>query len=404
MNKENFSQQAYLLKCLMDNMTDHIYFKGLDSRFIMLNEAASRWQGNCAPDELVGTSDFDTYTAVDARRMRDEEKFIMDSGVPLLGMEEHQNKKDGSRGWVSTSKVPLLNEAGQIIGICGISRDITERKEAELSAARYAREVKEVKDAMEDDLRMAGELQKAFFPASYPVFPPGALPEDRLVEFDHYHSSGLVGGDLCSVLKLSETEVGIFLCDVMGHGVRAALGTAIIYTLINDLSRTEKDPGRYLERMNQAMTPILRTGEDFLFVTACYLVLDLSTGCLRLANAGHPIPLWLGGDGRVKGCMEDPEQRGPALGVLEDERYTTQECQLQPRDAVAMFTDGIFEMAGADDEEYGEQRLLESFQRHYDLPLPELFPAILKDASLFTGGKAFDDDVCLVGFRLHGLG
>ena len=58
MNKENFSQQAYLLKCLMDNMTDHIYFKDLDSRFIMMNEAASRWQGNCAPDELVGTSDF----------------------------------------------------------------------------------------------------------------------------------------------------------------------------------------------------------------------------------------------------------------------------------------------------------------------------------------------------------
>lgn len=405
----NYDKTAYLLQCLMDNMSDLIYFKDRDSRFVMVNKALAKWQGNGSPADMIGKSDFDTYTASDARRMREDEKRIMESGEPLLGLEEHETWANGSHAWVSTTKMPLRNEEGDIVGIFGISRDITAHKEAELRAARYAgemkryaKEVKRVNDELEEELRMAGKLQKTFFPTCYPVFPEGAPPEGRQVEFHHYHhAGGLIGGDFCSIKKLSDTEAGVFLCDVMGHGVRAALGTALIRAMVDEISDSELDPGRYLERMNRALIPLLHQEEDLIYATACYLVLDTLTGRVRLANAGHPIPICLGADGQVRWCMEDHEKRGPALAIMDRASYPTLELQTQPGDAVIMFTDGIYEIAGANAEEYGEQRLMESFQRNRTLSLAELFPMILKEARLFAGEGAFDDDVCLVGFRLR---
>jgi sigma-B regulation protein RsbU (phosphoserine phosphatase) len=409
----DLDKTAYLLQCLMDSVSDMIYFKDRDSRFIMVNKALAEWQGGCGPDELIGKSDMDTYTEADAERMRADELRIMKTGEPLLGLEEHETWKEGAHAWVSTTKMPLRNEAGDIIGIFGISRDITEHKEAELRAARYAKEVKRyakevrrIKEELEDDLRMAGELQKTFFPVTYPVFPEGVPPGKSRVHFHHYHhvAGGLVGGDLCSIHKISETEAGIFLCDVMGHGVRAALGTAIIRAIVDEISRTELDPGRYLESMNKALMPILHTDDEIVYATACYMVLDLQTGRVRLANAGHPAPVCLSGDEkRAEWYMENPDLRGPALAIMHGARYPTVERRIHPGDAVVMFTDGIYEVAGADREEYGEQRLLETFQRHNDLSLHDLFPLILDDARRFAGDASFDDDVCLVGFRLNGM-
>jgi sigma-B regulation protein RsbU (phosphoserine phosphatase) len=90
------------------------------------------------------------------------------------------------------------------------------------------------------------------------------------------------------------------------------------------------------------------------------------------------------------------------MALMEHVSYPTTQRKMNPGDAVVMFTDGIFEIARGDKEEYGEQRLLESFRRHQHLPLPELVPTILKEARLFAGEESFDDDVCIVGFRLRG--
>jgi sigma-B regulation protein RsbU (phosphoserine phosphatase) len=406
---ENLGNMAYLLKCLMDNTTDMIYFKDLDSRFLMVNEACAKWHGHCDPSELVGKSDFDNYTAADARRMRDDEKHIMEGGEPLVGIEEHMTWADRPDAWVSTSKIPLRKEGGDVIGIAGTSRDITEYKATALREARYAAEVKRyaekmkrINAEMQDDLHMAEKLQKTFFPTSYPVFPEGALPADRLVSFHHYqHSGGLIGGDLCSIHKLSEAKVGIFLCDVMGHGIRAALGTAIIRTMLDDLFSTEHDPGRCLARMNEALIPLLRSEGEMVFATACYLVLNLATGCLQMANAGHPLPVCLSASGQVNWCVDNHSECGPALAIIDQATYPTIQREINPGGGVVMFTDGIFEISRSDEDEYGEQRLLESFQRHRNLPLAELFPMILKEARQFAGEKAFDDDVCLVGFQLR---
>lgn len=400
---EDHQKTAHLLKCMMDNMSDMIYFKDRDSQFIMMNKASAEWQGRCAPEEMIGKSDFDFYSEEDARRMREEELHIMQTGEPLYGIEESETWKNGTQAWVSTTKMPLRGEHDEIIGIFGISRDITAHKESEIRAAKYAEENRRFREDIEDDLLMASQLQKTFFPSSYPFFPAADESPEGLVQFCHLqHAGGVMGGDLCAIRKLSDTEVGIFLCDVMGHGVRAALGASIVRAMIEEISSKEKDPGGFLHHMNQVLIPLFRQEDLFLFATACYMVLDISTGILKVSDAGHPLPILLKASNNcVSDLLQDSSFSGPALAIVDDARYTTIECRLEPGDGVFMYTDGLTEVVSRDDEEYGETRLMDSARGKISLPLSELFDALYEDACSFAAGDKVDDDVCLVGFRLN---
>jgi sigma-B regulation protein RsbU (phosphoserine phosphatase) len=396
------SDKGFLLLSLMEHMTDNIYFKDVDSRFVMVNQAFCNWMGRTT-EEVIGKTDFDLFAERHAREAFEDEQRIIQTGEPLLGIEEKETWPDGRITWVSTSKMPLRSEEGEILGTFGISRDITDHKEAELKAAYYAEEVRRRKEAMENDVRMAAELQHTFFPSSYPVFPEGADPAESRVGFlHHYHASGLVSGDFCTIQRLSDAEAGIFLCDVMGHGVRASLGTALVCALVNELSHVENDPGTFLERMNELLLPVLRQQDAFLYATACYMIYNADTGQLRYANAGHPIPLRFSETG-VEWLMEDSAQRGPALAIVEGSLYETCETRLVPGDTVVSYTDGLYEVERADGQEFGEERLLKAAHQHAGKALSELFPALINEARHFAGSGEFDDDVCLVGFRCNAV-
>ena len=394
---------ASLMKHLMNNIKDNIYFMDREGRIILINEAGAKWLGYDSPRDLIGKTDLDIFTDEHGAAAYEDEQRIMETGVPILGKEEKETWADGHETWVSTSKMPLRDDDGKIVGVFGISRDITEHKLAEIRAAQYAEENRQFREDLEDDLQMASELQKTFFPSSYPVFPGDADPADSVVQFSHlHHAGGLVGGDFCSVRKLTETEAGLFLCDVMGHGVRSALGTAIVRAMVEEISHQEKDPAGFLAHMNRALMPILRQGDQFLYATACYMVMDAASGILHYASAGHTVPIHLSD----KGACWLPDQHaqvGPALAVTADAEYRSGECAVQPGDRVFMFTDGIHEVEGADREEYGELRLMESVRKNVNLALNELFPALLNNARAFSATGEFNDDVCLVGFQLRTL-
>ncbi|MEA2069061.1 MAG: PP2C family protein-serine/threonine phosphatase, partial [Verrucomicrobiota bacterium] len=273
----------------------------------------------------------------------------------------------------------------------------------ELKAVYYAEQIRGIKEEMEEDVRMAAELQKSFFPNTYPCFPATAGSDGSCVGFfHHYHASGMVSGDFCTVRRLSETESGIFLCDVMGHGVRAALVTALICAMVEEITGQAKDPGDFLGRMNDLLIPILRQEDMFLYATACYATFDARTGRLRIANAGHPVPLhFQGSEKTVRWLLDAGSTRGPALAITEGAGFQTLEMQLMPGDSVVMYTDGLYEVEGASGEEFGEHRLLAAAQRRVGLPLEQLFPVLVNEACLYAGDGALDDDVCLVGLHFN---
>ncbi len=127
----NLNRYHDFLNALMDNISDYIYFKDLDSRFLRINAAHARAFGLSDPAQAIGKSDFDFFTEAHARQAFADEQEIIRTGRPIINLVEKETRAEGRFSWVSTIKMPLRDNRGRIIGTFGISRDITAQKLAE---------------------------------------------------------------------------------------------------------------------------------------------------------------------------------------------------------------------------------------------------------------------------------
>jgi len=138
--EEALAQERNLLRTLIDNLPDYIYVKDTKSRFVIGNIAVTHIMGAKTPDELIGKTDFDFYPKELASKYYADEQRVVRSGQPLInGQEPVTDQVTHKKGWVSTTKVPLRDSRGKVIGIVGLGRDITERKLA-VEALREAEE------------------------------------------------------------------------------------------------------------------------------------------------------------------------------------------------------------------------------------------------------------------------
>jgi PAS domain S-box-containing protein len=132
--------ERYLFSTMMDNLTDLIYFKDCESRFIAVNRLFLCRAGFKDQSEIVGKTDKDLYGQVHASEALADEQMIIATGRPIVGIEEKETWPDGHETWVSTSKVPIRDASGKVIGTLGLSRDITERRMANDALASYTRQ------------------------------------------------------------------------------------------------------------------------------------------------------------------------------------------------------------------------------------------------------------------------
>jgi PAS domain S-box-containing protein len=131
--EQALQHERYLLHTLMDNVPDAIYFKDAQSRFIRINRALAGKSGLADPAEAIGKTDFDFFTPEHAQAALEDEQRVMRTGKPMVGKEEKETWPGGRESWVLTSKLPLRDSDGRIVGTFGMSRDITNRKRAELA-------------------------------------------------------------------------------------------------------------------------------------------------------------------------------------------------------------------------------------------------------------------------------
>lgn len=137
--EQALAREQFLMRTLMDNLPDAVYFKDIHSRFIRVNKGTAVKHGFSEPEDLIGKNDFDFFERYDAERMFAEELRIIETGEPLIGIEEQETWPDRPTTWASSVKMPLRNESGKIIGTFGVSRDITERKQHERELESIAR-------------------------------------------------------------------------------------------------------------------------------------------------------------------------------------------------------------------------------------------------------------------------
>jgi PAS domain S-box-containing protein len=129
--EEDLAKEQFLINALMNNLSDHVYFKDLNSKFIRTNRSHAISFGLSDPEQVIGKSDFNFFTEQAASQAFEDEQAIIKTGEPIL-KEEKLTRKDCSDAWFSAMKMPLRDSDGKIIGTFGISRDITVRKRSEL--------------------------------------------------------------------------------------------------------------------------------------------------------------------------------------------------------------------------------------------------------------------------------
>ncbi|HPC35839.1 MAG TPA: PAS domain S-box protein [Candidatus Marinimicrobia bacterium] len=144
------AKERNLLRVLLDTTPDHIYYKDRDSRFILMSKSQAERFGLSDPKEAIGKTDFDFFTEEHARPAFEDEQRIIRTGKPIIGIEEKETWPGGGISWVSTTKMPLLDENGEIIGTFGISRDITDRKLAEEQLMKAMEEIKNSEDKLKN--------------------------------------------------------------------------------------------------------------------------------------------------------------------------------------------------------------------------------------------------------------
>jgi len=281
-----------------------------------------------------------------------------------------------------------------------------ERKRTETQLALYTEELRRKNTQMEADLHMASEMQKSLQPQQYPSFPGTAPPSESALRFCHrYHATAGVGGDFCQVLPLSDTQAGVFICDVMGHGVRAALVTAMVRALVEELKSLGSEPDKFLTEINRGLISILKPTRTSMFVSAFYLVADTSNGQVRYANAGHPHPLHVRRHAATVATLQPPHcPPGPALGVFEESEYCAHAATLAADDLLLLFTDGLCEVMGTDGQYYDEDQMLDAVRHRMDSPMAQLFDDLLNEIQEFSTEREFEDDVCLLGMEVARIG
>jgi phosphoserine phosphatase RsbU/P len=395
----------HLLMALINATPDRIYFKDLQGRFISVNQATRDFHRTLNEKAMEGLTDLDFFLPEHANEAFADEQQIIATGKPLVGKLERENLPDGRITWVSTTKVPMRDEAGKIIGVCGISRDVTEEHHKAEQLNEYTQALADKQEQMDRELALAREVQQALLPQSYPSFPRSATEAGSALHFSHrYLPEGRVGGDFFTVIRVSDTKAGVLICDVMGHGVPAALVTAVQRVLVEEIHGVADDPGAFLGELNQRLHHFLEPLSTSMFVTAVYLVIDTTTGVVRFANASHPQPLHICRAQHTVRTMGDTSQRHPfALGVAKDSAYPTEEDVVKAGDFLLLYTDGLCELGEGKDLTPDDPQFLGLVQNCAREHGEAFLDALLAQARQFSGEDHFRDDVCLVGVEVERL-
>jgi sigma-B regulation protein RsbU (phosphoserine phosphatase) len=404
--EEKLRDSEALYQSLVETLPQNIFRKDLQERFTFANQQFCKVLGRSL-DEIVGKTDFDFFPRELAEKYQQDDRKVIQTGKSFNTVEEHQPPGKGKM-YVQVVKTPLISPNGDIVGLQGIFWDITEQRLAEEKIRRVngllaqnRKELRARNRQMQEDLKMARDVQLTMLPQVYPAFPPGAADGSSAFQFTHrYLPTGAVGGDFFSISALSETEAGVFICDVAGHGVRSALVTGMVRALVEELKSLALDPGQFLTKLNHDLFAILQHSGSPLLTTAFYLVADSKTGRICFANAGHPKPLHVRRNaGAVLPLANASGKSQPVLGLFQDYVYQTSTSTLEHDDLVMLFTDGLYEVHNAKEELYTQALLTSDVQKLSKLPASHVFDSLLDSIRRFSGEAGFSDDVCLVGIE-----
>jgi len=261
------------------------------------------------------------------------------------------------------------------------------------SLTKYIDELKVTtasKAAIENELKIAHNIQMAMLPKDFPPYP-------ERTDFEVYGSltpAKAVGGDLFDFFIRDEQ---FFFCigDVSGKGVPAALVMAVTRSLLHNISAHTSEPSHIVATLNNTLSEGNNTN---MFVTLFFGVLDLKSGMLRYCNAGHDAPLLMGKD-----VTPLPVESNLPVGVMGDWDFVAQEVLLERGTAIFLYTDGLNEAENITHEQFGFQRMLDTAQQalaENDSQAESIVKRMTAAVHDFVGEAEQSDDLTMLAIKL----
>ena len=242
------------------------------------------------------------------------------------------------------------------------------------------------------ELSMATDIQISQIPRLFPAFP-------NRKEFDLYASMTTakeVGGDFYDFFLIDDDHIALIMADVSGKGVPAALFMMISRVLIKSHLQNKESLGEALSNVNNQLSE----GNDAdMFVTVWAAVLEISTGKGIAVNAGHEHPVLHRADGWYE---YEIYKHFPSVAVIEGQKYTEHEFQLNPGDSLFIYTDGVAEATNANKELFGAERVLEALNRDPDAMPEKVLSNVMDGINEFVAGAEQFDDITMMCIRYNG--
>ena len=294
-------------------------------------------------------------------------------------------------------RVELLTRVRTLIRMKELHDKVAEQNRQQLRVNaemdRVNQELMAHNRGLEEGMEMAHRLQEALLPQKYPRI--------KNVSFSHkYLPAEAIGGDVFQIIAMDDGRAAIFIADVSGHGVRAALITSIVHTVIDFIDFSDKTPGQVLSDFNSRFRGVLGDLAPQIYATGLVMMVDGENRSLAIAGAGHPFPLLVSKRTGTAEPLLTLDEIGPALGFLNSPEYPTCESKLSVGDIVFSFTDGIYDVANEQEEIYGLSRLQKLVAANSHLVPRDLIQRIITETEEFMGTGIRPDDVCIVTFEM----
>ena len=248
------------------------------------------------------------------------------------------------------------------------------------------------RERLENELQMAAQIQASMLPRTFPAFP-------ERKEFDLFASmdpAKEVGGDFYDFFLIDEDHLGLVIADVSGKGIPAALFMMVSKAMLKNSALSGQSPAAVLESVNRQ---VCENNQEDMFVTVWLGVLEISTGRLTAANAGHEYPALKAPDG---GFALYKDKHGLVVGGMDDMIYQEYELRLTPGAKLFVYTDGIPEATNRDNELFGTERMLAALNQNGDADPEELLQSVRRAVDSFVGNAEQFDDLTMLCLEYRG--
>jgi phosphoserine phosphatase RsbU/P len=311
-------------------------------------------------------------------------------------------RKNGTPFWNRLSITPVRDASGQVSHFIGIQTDITARKRAEEELTKANNTLEVANQRMKKDFDMAASIQQSLLPpVEFSV--PGVTLSWTQKPCDE------LAGDTLNVFKLDKNHLGLYVIDVSGHGVSAALlsftltrwmspdpGHSSLFT--SEIGRPKQfqlaPPAQVAERLNRQFPMDLETGQYFTFF---YGILNLTTRLLRYVNAGHPRPIHLSAESQPSLLPSS----GYPVGLVEGAEYEEANLLMKRGDRLVVYTDGITEACNRGGEEFGLTRLLHLISSTRSEPLKDSVQTVTDSVMDWCEPDRQNDDISLLALQYN---